>query len=86
MTKTSAHHPRLFLMSTSGCHLCDLAKEKLALLEQPYEEVDIIEDQALVEAYGDKIPILIVEQAEQALFWPFDEYQIEEYKKYHGIS
>ena len=76
----------LFLLSTEGCHLCEQA---FALCQEQGIQpnlLDIIEDELLVERYADKIPVLIIEGAEQALFWPFTPTQIEEYLTAYGIS
>lgn len=76
----------LFLLSTDGCHLCEVAKSLLEQNNTEYEIVDIIEDQQLIDAYGDKIPVLMAEGAEQALFWPFEQEQIRQYIEFYGIS
>ena len=76
----------LFLLSTDGCHLCEVAKSLLDQLHLQYELVDIIEEQQLVDLYGDKIPVLMAETAEQALFWPFEQEQIKQYIEFYGIS
>jgi len=78
--------PVLALLSTDGCHLCDDAKALLEEFSISYELVDIIEDEALVAHYGDKIPVLMAEGAEQALFWPFSIEQIKQYVDFYGIS
>ena len=76
----------LALLSTEGCHLCDDAKAMLEQLKIDFELVDIIEDDQLVAHYGDKIPVLMVEGAQQALFWPFTNEQIKQYISFYGIS
>lgn len=76
----------LALLSTDGCHLCDDAKAMLEQLKIDFELVDIIEDDQLVAHYGDKIPVLMVEGAQQALFWPFTNEQIKQYISFYGIS
>lgn len=76
----------LFLLSTDGCHLCEIAKELLNSMQLGYEVVDIIADEQLVREYGDKIPVLIADNASQALFWPFDQQSINQYKEHYGIS
>ena len=76
----------LFLLSTSGCHLCEVAQRELDNMRLKYEIIDIIDDEQLVANYGDKIPVLIVEKAEQALFWPFESQQIKQYIDHYGIS
>lgn len=76
----------LFLLSTDGCHLCEAAAKMLKVLELPFEIVDIVEDDQLIQVYGDKIPVLIADGAEQALFWPFEEEQLKQYVEFYGIS
>ena len=76
----------LFLLSTSGCHLCGEATILCNELGIKYQSVDIVEDDNLVAAYGDKIPVAIAEGAEQALFWPFDREQLHLYVKAYGIN
>ena len=76
----------LFLLSTEGCHLCEQAQGYLNELQLGFEVVDIIEDEQLVDLYGDKIPVLMSEGAEQALFWPFGKEQISQYVEFYGIS
>ncbi|PKM22235.1 MAG: glutaredoxin family protein [Gammaproteobacteria bacterium HGW-Gammaproteobacteria-14] len=60
------------LLTTEGCHLCEHALEiihrvapgvKLAL-------VDIAEEDALIERYGEKIPVL--RNGSHELCWPFN--------------
>jgi hypothetical protein len=64
------------LMSTLGCHLCDQAIEILVTTLDPglhsVDEVDIAEDDALVERYGVRIPVLVDESSGAELGWPFD--------------
>jgi glutaredoxin len=78
--------PQLYLLSTKGCHLCEVAVDMLNKHNCGYNYVDIIEQAELIEAYGDKIPVLLAEGAERALFWPFEIEQVIEYKKYYGIN
>lgn len=65
----------LTLYSTSGCHLCE---EAMALLDQvgvKYTVQDIIDQAALVERYGIKIPVVAKIAAntdDRELDWPFD--------------
>lgn len=65
----------LTLYHTLGCHLCEQAE--ILLLEAKlventdFKKVDIGDSEALVEAYGVHIPVL-VNQANQGLYWPFD--------------
>lgn len=63
------------LYSTVGCHLCDQA---ISLIEasgiptSDFKIVDIAEDDALVERYGIRIPVLKKEASGEELGWPFD--------------
>ncbi|MEP1472225.1 MAG: glutaredoxin family protein [Halieaceae bacterium] len=66
----------LTLYGTSACHLCELAEEileNLAAAEAapPVEKQDISDDDALFEAYGERIPVLRDAQGRE-LGWPFD--------------
>ena len=76
----------LALLSTDGCHLCEEAQTLLNSMNVLYEYIDIIESDELVAHYGDKIPVLMFEGTEQALFWPFSIEQIKQYVDYYGIS
>lgn len=64
----------LTLYGTSACHLCDQAEALLVQaasarhLEWCY--VDIALDDALVERYGLRIPVLLAENGHE-LGWPF---------------
>jgi hypothetical protein len=67
------------LLGTTGCHLCDVA-ERMARRIVPVfgfslEYVDIAEDDALVDQYGLRIPVLRSAN-EQELGWPFEEEQL----------
>ncbi len=64
----------LTLYGTTGCHLCDQAE---ALLQQAaksralqWQYVDIALDEALVEKYGVRIPVLVDAQGHE-IGWPF---------------
>lgn len=64
----------LILYGTTGCHLCDEAEALLAQAARAraieWRYVDIALDEALVEAYGTRIPVLVAGNGE-ALGWPF---------------
>lgn len=66
----------LSLYMTDCCHLCDLAKVVLTTTLNPeYFSVslcDIALDDALVERYGTRIPVLVVAVDGRELGWPFD--------------
>lgn len=66
--------------STAGCHLCEQA---VALLQQAraersldWQEIDIAEDDALVETYGVRIPVLKNPATGAELGWPFNLSQV----------
>ncbi|WP_431023827.1 glutaredoxin family protein [Halomonas sp. H5] len=59
---------RLRLYTTLGCHLCEALEALLARLcsvEYALERVEISEDDALVERYGVRIPVLVAEDGEE---------------------
>ena len=61
------------LYGTSGSHLCDDAERLLAhtsaALRLDWEYIDIALDNELVDRYGTRIPVLIINTHE--LNWPF---------------
>lgn len=66
----------LYLYSTPGCHLCELAREVVDPLLNHYalvlEEIDIAASDELIERYGVKIPVLKSPHHIDELCWPFD--------------
>lgn len=73
------------MLSTSGCHLCDQAHEMVNYLIAKDSEIaatlhfevkDIADDDALVERYGIRIPVLRYLSKEPGLTkelnWPFE--------------
>ncbi len=71
--------PECQLYGTLGCHLCELAEEVLMPLVEHglmVELVDIGESEALVEAYGLRIPVLRRIDTGAELGWPFDAEQV----------
>ncbi|MET0377817.1 MAG: glutaredoxin family protein [Spongiibacteraceae bacterium] len=73
---------RAILYGTLGCHLCDDAEVLLAPLlvsvsrvigsDCEIECVDIADDDALLERYGEHIPVLRRSADGVELNWPFD--------------
>lgn len=66
------------LLGTKGCHLCDVAERMVRRLAPEcgvrIEYVDIAEDEALVEEFGMRIPVVrSVTASVQVLGWPFEE-------------
>lgn len=71
--------PYLELMTTEGCHLCDQAVAVLLAVLKPGDaEVDLVDiafDDALMESYATRIPVVREPQTGKELNWPFDEGQ-----------
>ncbi len=67
---------RVTLYSRPGCHLCDDARAVIARvcadLGESYDEVDIDADEALLDRYGEEIPVTLVD-GRQHDFWRVDE-------------
>ena len=67
---------RVTLYSKPGCHLCDDAREVVqrvcADLGTDFEEVDITASAELMDAYGEQIPVTLVD-GRQHDFWRVDE-------------
>jgi hypothetical protein len=77
---------RVLLFTTSGCHLCEQAESMLSgvlvhvnllrvessLAPLEIHIVEISEEPALVEHYGSRIPVLMLEESARELVWPFD--------------
>ncbi|NKB31828.1 MAG: glutaredoxin family protein [Pseudomonadales bacterium] len=65
----------LILYTTDGCHLCEFAEQMLFELQKSQsfflESIDISTDEALVELYGIKIPVVKNKTSEEELGWPF---------------
>ena len=66
----------LIFYTTLGCHLCDQAKAIMSETLNPeffqVKEQDIADDDALIERYGTRIPVLQRCQDGTELGWPFD--------------
>lgn len=64
--------PRVRLYSRPGCHLCDDARVVIAAvcaeLGESFDEVSIDDDPALVERFGEEIPVTFVD-GRQHDFW-----------------
>ncbi|MEX0732025.1 MAG: glutaredoxin family protein [Aquisalimonadaceae bacterium] len=66
----------LLLYGTSHCHLCAQAEAILADVGSAkritVRHVDIAEDDALMQRYGLRIPVLSTTDGDKELNWPFD--------------
>ena len=76
MTGRAGDAARVTLYGKPGCHLCDDAREVIARvcadLGESFEEVSIDEDQELLAAYADEIPVTFVDGRRHD-FWRVDE-------------
>lgn len=74
---------RLFLYTTSACHLCEQAQNLLEpiLLKGTFQLqlVEISDDDELMERYGLRIPVIRRDDSNADLGWPFDEAQVKQY-------
>lgn len=65
------------LLGTLGCSLCDEASRFVVPEAQRagwcFEEVDIALDDALLERFGERIPVLLCSDRSTQLEWPFDQ-------------
>lgn len=68
----------LIFYTTDGCHLCEQAETLLLqlLAANPnrctIEVIDIIEEDELVNRYGERIPVVRRPDTDQEVGWPFD--------------
>jgi thiol-disulfide isomerase/thioredoxin len=73
----------VYLYSTPGCHLCEMAREIVSPLLNNYslrlEEIDIAESDELIERYGVRIPVLKSPLHIDELGWPFDSVQADNF-------
>ena len=75
---------RLLLLSTSGCHLCELAQQLinnclLNYCELTVETIDIAEQEQWQECYAIRIPVLYHPETKKELGWPFGQLQVNEF-------
>lgn len=64
---------KLLLYGTRFCHLCEQAAAVLHAARITAEYIDIAEDEALLEKYGTRIPVVRRADSGAELDWPFDE-------------
>jgi hypothetical protein len=81
--KTAASQRQYTLFGTSACHLCELAEEivEAQCRNKPglaFEKVDISASDALLELYGERIPVLRAPDGRE-LGWPFTAPQLQEF-------
>ena len=64
---------KITVMSKPGCHLCEVALEVIQKVVGQHvpaliEEVDITQDSELLEKYGEKIPVVLVDGKERFVY------------------
>jgi hypothetical protein len=66
---------RVVVYSRADCHLCDEARAVVAAvcaeMGETWQEIDIDAETALVERYGDYVPVVEVDGVQQG-FWRID--------------
>ena len=67
---------RLTLVTRSGCHLCDVAKEAIervvAVTGDRWVEVELTGDPELEREYGDRVPVVLLDGREHG-YWRVEE-------------
>lgn len=63
---------KLTLYGTKYCHLCEQAEAVLCAAGIRAEYIDVADNDALLEQYGIRIPVLRREDSGAELGWPFD--------------
>lgn len=81
----------LILYTTSGCHLCEDAEAILNYCQSYYpdiswQSVEIADDEALVQQYGVRIPVIKLVATQAELGWPFDPGQVMKFVGWHEPS
>jgi len=69
----SAERVRVRLLTRAGCHLCDDARRNVeVVVGSAYEEQDVDADPALLERYGEEVPVVFVD-GRQIGYWRIPE-------------
>jgi len=63
---------KLLLYGTRFCHLCEQAVTLLEAVGVTAQQIDIAEDNALIERYGARIPVVYRVDNGVEIDWPFD--------------
>ena len=70
---------KLLLYGTRSCHLCEQAEALLHAAGATAEYIDIAEDEALLERYGMRVPVVRRTDNGAELGWPFDVAALEQF-------
>ncbi len=72
-----------YLYGTSHCHLCEEAESILKVIQSRLPitlmKFDIADDLKMMDLYGLKIPVLVNQNTNDELCWPFSITDIEEF-------
>lgn len=70
---------RLTLITRSGCHLCDVAKEAMdrvtAVTGDRWVEIDLASAPELEAEYGDRVPVVLLDGREHG-YWRVEEQRL----------
>ncbi|MEJ3743264.1 glutaredoxin family protein [Actinomycetes bacterium KLBMP 9797] len=71
--------PRLTLITRTGCHLCDVAKEAIERVAtqtgERWVEIDLSGDPELEAEYGDRVPVTLLDGKEHG-YWRVEEQRL----------
>jgi len=71
----------LILYGTECCHLCEEAESILARADLSWHGIEIADEDALLERYGTRIPVLRRNDNNAELDWPFDDASVQRFIK-----
>lgn len=84
--RAEATAPRLTLFATEGCHLCEQAERMIGATTPAnvaWQILDIMNDPALLQRYGTRIPVLRHDTSDDELDWPFDAFDLQRFLTTH---
>ncbi len=68
--------PRLTVVTRTGCHLCDVAKDEISRIAADtgvgWTELSVDGDPALEREYGDRVPVIMLDGREHG-YWRVEE-------------
>jgi glutaredoxin len=70
------HNVRLVLVTRTGCHLCDVARDALARVAaqagERWSEIDVDSDPDLQAEYSERVPVILLDGKEHG-YWRVEE-------------
>jgi glutaredoxin len=63
---------RLTLITRVDCHLCEVARESLERIGEPFTELDVDSTIELAREYGDRVPVVLLDGREHG-YWRVEE-------------